>query len=1719
MCIRDRPKPSDAVTNITICSDETYTWAVNGQTYNTTQNGLRVAGDNCTADQVLNLTVTPKPSDAVTDVTICSDETYTWTVNGQTYNTTQNGLRIAGDNCTADQVLNLTVTPKPSDAVTDVTICSDETYTWAVNGQTYNTTQNGLRIAGDNCTADQVLNLLVNDRPTVTATGGVITCDASSIMLNATSIAQLVGWTGPDGFTSTSPTPVVTIAGEYIVTVRSSSGCEAEASVSVTTDQTAPSLSVSGDLLTCTNTAVSLTVNSNASSVMWSGPNGYSSTSFNPVVTEIGTYTVTATGTNGCVTTDTYIVRGDTTPPTVSAVGGSLNCTNTSVSLTANTNGSIVGWTGPNGFSSSEASPMVSMAGEYIVTVRSTTGCESSAEATVVDNVEVITLGSQSTDATCGRANGEIQVTVSGGTAPYTYLWSNGASTQNLRELSAGAFTVIVTDANGCTATITETIESIGDDLSVSFVNVNPSSCSLGNIGTALAVPDGGTAPYTYAWSNGQTTGMAIGLDEGTYSVEVTDANGCVVLGSITIDEEDDCRACIGDFAFIDLNRNGIQEAGDVGLENVSVKLLNMEGEIIEEQLTDFDGFYLFDNLRSGQYIVEFGTPENYAVTLPQRGTDEELDSDINMGTGQTPVITLDDNECVSNVDAGFFRTASIGDQVWYDHDCDGIRDANEPGADNVRVELRGEDDEILASTVTNPDGAYSFVNLPPGLYYVSVAAPVGFSFTSANQGDNDDIDSDVDAMGHSDLLTLVSGEFNASVDAGLKSFADLSLRKRVSRSVALAGETVTFTLSVTNEGNFPATGIVVTDYLPNGYVSPSNFSHEGRVNANGDVVWSDITLRSGESISLTFDAIISDEDPMTLDLRNRAEITLLDQEDVDSAPANDDGDQSEDDEDAVEVSISPCSLTLSVSSTASICDSSTGSASVDVQGGVGDVTYSWSNGATTSSISDVAPGTYVVVVTDNEGCSVTADVIVDQSGAMMSIDLDITNETCRGNDGSIAARVTGGQAPYSYTWNTGDNVPTITLLDFGVYVLTVTDANGCSATIEGIVDPAVGCSGSGIDLELIKRVNIETPQPGDTISFQLTIFNESENIATGVEVEDVVPNGFEVIASSIGDGGRLNGNIIRWDDLTIDGLSLMRITFNTVVLPVTEGRVYRNVAQIIRADQDDVDSSPDNDDGDQSEDDEDFADAMPEMSDVALSVTVSDLSPQVGGDITYTVTVSNEGTNQITQVEITDYLPVEYCTNFRNISNSGIFLGDRIVWLELNLASGESIDLTFDATVSGRALGKTVINRVEVTDIAQTDIDSAPDNMDGEPIEDDEASVSFIVGDGIADLELLLDIDKLRVGPNELVEFTITVINHGPDPAFGVTVEDILPDGFTDVTNLTNGGAMAQNRILWTLAEIPVDDMVSLTFNARAVHFLDRESDYKNVAQITGSASGDPDSTPNNDDGDQSEDDEDSVEAELVLDGGVCVAINAQVFLEGPYDVDQGRMTTTLSNLGYLPGQTPSTFFGIATEAGQPYDRSPWFHFGAEGDNFIQEDEVVGLNANYPSTTVDWVLVSLRADASAESTVGTVTGLLQENGEIEFIEGFNICNLDPTEDYYVVIEHRNHLIVMSHIEVPIVNGTITYDFRNRNSFRRILGSGQKEISPGVYCMIAGNGDQDTRAIDSRDINPNDLAQWLIDNGLSSGYFLRDFNLSGDVNVSDKGLFLINNGLFSDVPD
>ncbi|KAF2335444.1 hypothetical protein FND99_04600, partial [Flavobacterium daemonense] len=156
------PKPAKISTYQTICSGESYTWSENNTTYNTSGNYL-VAKDGCTADQELVLTVTPKPTKISTAKTICSGESYTWSENTTTYNTSGTYL-LTKDGCTADQELVLTVTPKPAKISTSQTICSGESYTWSENNTTYNTSGTYL-VAKDGCTADLELILDVTQKP------------------------------------------------------------------------------------------------------------------------------------------------------------------------------------------------------------------------------------------------------------------------------------------------------------------------------------------------------------------------------------------------------------------------------------------------------------------------------------------------------------------------------------------------------------------------------------------------------------------------------------------------------------------------------------------------------------------------------------------------------------------------------------------------------------------------------------------------------------------------------------------------------------------------------------------------------------------------------------------------------------------------------------------------------------------------------------------------------------------------------------------------------------------------------------------------------------------------------------------------------------------------------------------------------------------------------------------------------------------------------------------------------------------------------------------------------------------------------------------------------------------------------------------------------------------------------------------------------------------
>jgi hypothetical protein len=154
--------------------------------------------------------------------------------------------------------------------------------------------------------------------------------------------------------------------------------------------------------------------------------------------------------------------------------------------------------------------------------------------ANIQPNCPAFAFTHSSTPATCGQSDGTASVSVSGGTAPYTYLWNNGDTASAVSNLSAGTYICTTTDAMGCSDTVQVIISNLNGP-SIGTITATNVDCNGGSSGSASTSVTGGTPPYTYTWSNGSTTATASGLPAGTYTVTVSDSAGCTINGSVTI--------------------------------------------------------------------------------------------------------------------------------------------------------------------------------------------------------------------------------------------------------------------------------------------------------------------------------------------------------------------------------------------------------------------------------------------------------------------------------------------------------------------------------------------------------------------------------------------------------------------------------------------------------------------------------------------------------------------------------------------------------------------------------------------------------------------------------------------------------------------------------------------------------------------------------------------------------------------------------------------------------------------------------------------------------------------------------------------------------------------------------------------------------------------------------------------------------------------------------
>ncbi len=230
--------------------------------------------------------------------------------------------------------------------------------------------------------------------------------------------------------------------------------------------------------------------------------------------------------------------------------------------------------------------------------------------------------------------------------------------------------------------------------------------------------------------------------------------------------------AAIGDFVWYDANHDGIQDAGETGVPGVSVTLHRANDTVVATTQTDATGFYEFNSLPPGDYYLTFNPALGYQISPPNSGSDANGDSDGNPTNGRTETISLNPGERDPSWDLGLYldgQPAAIGNFVWFDADINGMQDAIEPGVPGVTVMLYRADDTLVATTVTNADGAYLFNNLLPGDYYLVFETPMGYVPTDADLGGDDALDSDVDMnSGRTPVTTLDAGESDLSWDYGL---------------------------------------------------------------------------------------------------------------------------------------------------------------------------------------------------------------------------------------------------------------------------------------------------------------------------------------------------------------------------------------------------------------------------------------------------------------------------------------------------------------------------------------------------------------------------------------------------------------------------------------------------------------------------------------------------------------------------------------------------------------------------------------------------------------------------------------------------------------------------------------------------------------------------------------------------------------------------------------
>ena len=898
-----------------------------------------------------------------------------------------------------------------------------------------------------------------NGTATVTPTGGTP--------------AYTYSW-APSGGTAATATGLS--VGTYTVTVTDANACTNTKSFTITQPTALNTTTGSKTDVSCNgggNGTATVTPTGGTPSYTYSwAPSG--GTAATATGLSVGTYTVTVTDANACTNTKSFTITQPTALNTTTGSKTDVSCNGgangtATVTPTGGTPSYTYSWA-PSGGTAATATGL--SVGTYTVTVTDANACTGTKSFTITQPTALNTTAGSKTDVSCnGGGNGTATVAPTGGTPSYTYSWApSGGTAATATGLSAGTYTVTVTDANACTGTKSFTITQ-PTALNTTVGSKTDVSCNGGTNGTATVAPTGGTPAYTYSWApSGGTAATATGLAPGTYTVTVTDANACTGTKSFTINQPTALNTTAGSKTDVSCNggANGTATVAPTGGTPAYTYSWAPSGGTAATATGLAPGTYTVTvtdaNACTGTKSFTINQPTALNTTAGSK-TDVSCNGGGNgtatvAPTGGTPAYTYSwapsggTAATATGLSAGTY-TVTVTDA----NACTGTKSftITQPTALNTTA---GSKTDVSCNGGANGTATVAPTGGTPG--YTYSWAPSGGTAATAtglSAGTYTVTVTDANACTNTKSFTITQPTA-LNTTAGSKTDVSCNGGANGTATVAPTGGTPGYTYSWAPSGGTTATAtglaagtytVTVTDanncqatksFTINEptALSASTGGGSTNVSCNSGANGTATVAPTGGTPSYTYSWAPSGGTAATATGLSAGTYTVT-VTDANNCQVT-----------RTYTLTEPTALDASSGSTTPVsCNGeASGTATVAPTGGTPSYTYSWApTGGTAATATGLTAGTYTVTVTDANACQDSQTFIVSEPDALVLSISSQTNLSCNGDStGSATISVTGGTASYNYSWApTGGTAATATGLPAGTYTVTVTDANGCDET------------------------------------------------------------------------------------------------------------------------------------------------------------------------------------------------------------------------------------------------------------------------------------------------------------------------------------------------------------------------------------------------------------------------------------------------------------------------------------------------------------------------------------------------------------------------------------------------------------------------------------------------------------------------------------------------